>query len=86
MNKRQRKKFASIDAIGVKEIADMQRRIDNLENTMWRLSRMCEGRDDCHSLIWFADGDDIVDFAMKTLYDFIEKHTKDAKDSQLDNA
>lgn len=86
MNKRQRKKFASIDASGVKKIADMQSRIENLENAMWRLARMTKGGDDCRSLIRFADRGDIVDIAMNTLYDFIKKHTEDAKDSQRDNA
>ena len=86
MNKRQRKKFASIDASGVKEIADMQRRIENLENAMWRLAMMAEGKDDCRTLHRFADRGDIVDVAMERLYDFIKKHTEDAKDSQRDNA
>lgn len=81
MNKRQRKKFASIDASGVKEIADMQSRIENLENAIWRLAMMAEGRDDCRSLIKFTDRGEIADTAMKMLYDFIKKHTDNTKDA-----
>ena len=86
MEKRQRKKFASMDASGVKEIASMQNRIDDLENALWRLAMMTEGKDDCRSLVKFTDVGSIVEVAMEKLYDFIKKHTEDAKDSQRDNA
>jgi len=86
MKKRQRKKFASMDASGVKEIASMQNRIDDLENALWRLAMMTEGKDDCRSLVKFTDVGSIVEVAMEKLYDFIKKHTDDAKDSQRDNA
>lgn len=86
MKKRQRKKFASMDASGVKEIASMQNRIDDLENALWRLAMMTEGKDDCRSLVKFTDVGSIVEVAMEKLYDFIKKHIEDAKDSQRDNA
>lgn len=86
MKKRQRKKFASMDASGVKEIASMQNRIDDLENALWRLAMMTEGKDDCRSLVKFTDVGSIVEVAMEKLCDFIKKHTDDAKDSQRDNA
>lgn len=75
-----------MDASGVKEIANMQIRIDNLENAMWRLAMMAEGKDDCRTLHRFAEKGDLVDIAMDSLYDFIKKHTEDAKDTQCDNA
>lgn len=86
MNKRQRKKQASLDASAVKEIASMQNRIDDMENALWRLAMMTEGKDDCRSLVKFTDVGSIVEVAMEKLYDFIKKHTEDAKDSQRDNA
>ena len=86
MNKRQRKKQASLDASAVKEIASMQNRIDDVENALWRLAMMTEGRDDCRSLVKFTDVGSIVEVAMEKLYDFIKKHTEDAKDSHRDNA
>lgn len=75
-----------MDASGVKEIASMQNRIDDLENALWRLAMMTEGKDDCRSLVKFTDVGSIVEVAMEKLYDFIKKHTDDAKDSQRDNA
>lgn len=85
MNKRQRKK-TSFSAGAVKEIASMQNRIDDMENALWRLAMMTEGKDDCRSLVKFTDVGSIVEVAMEKLYDFIKKHTEDAKDSQRDNA
>jgi len=82
MNKRQRKKQASLDVSAVKEIASMQNRIDDLENALWRLAMMTEGKDDCRSLVKFTDIGDIVEVAMEKLYDFIKKHINDAKDAQ----
>lgn len=64
----------------------MQNRIDDLENALWRLAMMTEGKDDCRSLVKFTDVGSIVEVAMEKLYDFIKKHTEDAKDSQRDNA
>lgn len=75
-----------MDASGVKEIASMQNRIDDMENALWRLAMMTEGKDDCRSLVKFTDVGSIVEVAMEKLYDFIKKHTEDAKDSQRDNA
>lgn len=80
MKKRQRKKFASMDASGVKEIASMQNRIDDLENALWRLAMMTEGKDDCRSLVKFTDVGSIVEVAMEKLFDFIEKHTSKNND------
>ena len=85
MNKRQRKK-TSLSAGAVKEIASMQNHIDDMENALWRLAMMTEGKDDCRSLVKFTDVGSIVEVAMEKLYDFIKKHTEDAKDSQRDNA
>lgn len=79
MNKRQRKKQASLDASAVKEIASMQNRIDDVENALWRLAMMTEGRDDCRSLLKFAGNGEIVSIAIDRLFDFIEKHTKEKK-------
>ena len=75
-----------MDASGIIEIANMQMRIDNLENAMCRLAMMAEGKDDCRSLHKFTQKGELVDIAMDRLYDFIKKHTEDAKDSQRDNA
>lgn len=80
MNKRQRKKQASLDASAVKEIASMQNRIDDVENALWRLAMMTEGRDDCRSLLKFAGNGDMVSIAIDKLFDFIEKHTSKRND------
>ena len=80
MNKRQRKKRASLDAGAVKEIASMQSRIDDMENALWRLAMMTEGKDDCRSLLKFADNCEIVSIAIDKLFDFIEKHTSKRND------
>ncbi len=79
MNKRQRKK-TSLSAGAVKEIASMQNRIDDLENALWRLAMMTEGRDDCRSLLKFAGNDEMVSIAIDKLFDFIEKHTSKRND------
>lgn len=80
MNKRQRKKRASLDASAVKEIASMQNRIDDVENALWRLAMMTDGKDDCRSLLKFAENGDVVSIAIDKLFDFIEKHTSKRND------
>ena len=75
MEKRQRKKFASIDASGVKEIAEMQRYIDNLENYLWRMAMYIEGRDDVGMIIEFTDG--ATRYATKKIYNFIKEHKEE---------
>ena len=72
MKKRQRKKFASIDASGVKEIAEMQRYIDNLENYLWRMAMFIEGRDDVGMIIEFTEGE--TKYATTKIYNFIKEH------------
>ena len=72
MKKRQRKKFASIDASGVKEIAEMQWKIDKLEDAIKRLHFCILGLDDMNSYV--LTGDSIVDFDLKKIYDFIKEH------------
>lgn len=72
MKKRQRKKFASIDASGVKEIAEMQWYIDKLEDAINRLHFCILGQDDMN--FYVLTGDSIVDFDLKKIYDFIKEH------------
>lgn len=72
MKKRQRKKFASIDASGVKEIAEMQWKIDKLEDAIKRLHFCILGQDDMKSYV--LTGDSFVDFALEKIYKFIKGH------------
>ena len=72
MKKRQRKKFESLDASGVKEIAEMQRYIDNLENYLWRMAMFIEGRDDVGVIVEFTEG--VTQYATAKIYDFIKEH------------
>ena len=81
MNKRQRMKFASIDASGVKEIADMQRYIDNLENYLWRMFMFIKGQDDGRTIMQFTEKDSPTRWAVEEIYDFIKKH-KEASDGK----
>lgn len=74
MKKRQRKKFASIDASGVKEIAEMQRYIDNLENYLWRMYMFINGQDDGKTVLHFTEKDSVTDFATTAIYNFIKEH------------
>lgn len=64
-------KFASIDASGVKEIAAMQRYIDNLENYLWRMAMYIEGKDDVGIIIEFTEGE--TKYATTKIYDFIKE-------------
>ena len=75
MKKRQRKKFASIDASGVKEIAAMQRYITELENYLWRMAMFIEGRDDVGMIIEFAEGE--TKYATTKIYNFIKEHKEE---------
>lgn len=72
MKKRQRKKFASIDASVVKEIAEMQRYIDNLENYLWRMAMMIDGMDNGGAIIEFTEG--ATKYATTKIYNFIKEH------------
>lgn len=72
MKKRQRKKFASIDASGVKEIAEMQRYIDNLENYIWRMAMFIKGRDDGKTVLDFTEKGSATNFATTAIYNFIK--------------
>lgn len=74
MKKRQRKKFASIDASGVKEIAEMQRYIDNLENYLWRMAMFIKGQDDGRTVLDFTERDSTTQFATIAIYNFIKEH------------
>ena len=79
MNKRQRKKFASIDASGVKEVAEMQRYIDNLENYLWRMAMFIEGKDNGATVLRFTEHDSTTDWATTKIYDFIKEHKEENK-------
>jgi hypothetical protein len=72
MKKRQRKKFASLDASGVKEIAEMQRYIDNLENYLWRMFMFIKGQDDGKTVLAFTEKDSTTHFATTEIYNFIK--------------
>lgn len=74
MKKRQRKKFASIDASGVKEIAEMQRYIDNMENYLWRMAMFIKGQDDGRTVLDFTERGSATNFATTAIYDFIKEH------------
>ena len=78
MKKRQRKKkFAALDASGVKEIAAMQARLDEIENPVWRLSQMVNGRDDGRSIICLTDKR--MDYATNVIYKFIKEQKENPK-------
>lgn len=77
MKKRQRKKFASIDASGVKEIAEMQRYIDNLENYLWRMAMMIDGMDNGGAIIEFTEG--TAKYATTKIYNFIKEHKEEKR-------
>lgn len=74
MNKRQRKKFATLDASGVKEIARMQDYITNLENCIWRMAMATEGKDDLSSMPIFTESGSREEFSIRKIYDFIKEH------------
>ena len=74
MKKRQRKKFSAIDSSGVKEIAEMQRYIDNLENFLWRMAMFIKGKDDGKTVLVFTEKGSETDFATTAIYDFIKEH------------
>lgn len=74
MKKRQRKKFESIDASGVREIAEMQRYIDNLENYLWRMAMSIEGKDNGETVLRFTEQDCTTDWATTKIYKFIKEH------------
>lgn len=78
MKKRQRKKFASIDASGVKEIAKMQRYIDDLENCFWCFAMTIDGKDNAKTVIKFTEKDSVTEWAVEKIYNFIKEH-KEAK-------
>ena len=80
MKKRIRKKYAAIDASGVKEIADMQCYIDHLEDFIWRMAMCIEGKDDCKFIAQFGRNDK-AGYATGRIYDFIIKH-RDKKDEK----
>ena len=69
-----RKKFESLDASGVKEIAEMQRYIDNLENYLWRMAMFIEGKDNGETGLKFTGCDTATDFATTKIYNFIKEH------------
>lgn len=74
MKKRQRKKFASMDASGVREIAKMQRYIDNLENYLWRMAMFIKGRDNWKTVLDFTENGSATNFATTAIYNFIKEH------------
>ena len=74
-----RKKFESIDASGVKEIAEMQRYIDNLENYLWRMAMFIKGRDDGKTVLDFTERGSTTNFATTEIYNFIKGHKEEKK-------
>lgn len=74
MNKRQRKKFASLDSSGVREIARMQEYITNLENCIWRMAMFTEGKDDLQFMPMFTESGSREEFCIRKICDFIKKH------------
>ena len=76
MSKRLRKKkSAAITADGVREIAEMQRYIDDLENFLYRMAQCIEGRDHCPHIIKFTESGTITEFSANKIYDFIILNT-----------
>lgn len=63
-----------LEDIGVKEIARMQEYITNLENFLWRMSMMIEGKDDGKFILRFTESDSATDFATTKIYEFIKEH------------
>ena len=80
MKKRISKKYASIDASGVKEIAEMQRYIDNLEDFIWRMAMCIRGIDDGKTIVQFSKNTK-VEFATTDIWEFIMKH-REKKDEK----
>ena len=75
MKKRQRKKKSvAITADGVKEIARMQEYITNLENFIWRMEMMIDGKDNGERILVFTEPDSATDLALTKIYEFIKEH------------
>lgn len=72
--KRQRKKFASLDASGVQEIARMQEYITNLENCFWSLAMTIDGKDNANTVIKFTEKDSCTEWAVNKIYEFVKEH------------
>lgn len=80
MKKRQRKKkAAAITADGVNEIARMQEYITNLENFIWRIAMMIDGKDNAEFIVRFTEPNSATDFATTRIYDFIKGHIEETK-------
>ena len=71
MKKRIRKKYAAIDASGVKEIARMQEYITDLENYIWCMAMAVDGKDNAKSVIKFTEPDSTTEWAVNKIYKFI---------------
>lgn len=82
MNKRQRKKFATIDASGVKEIAEMQRYIDSLENYLWSMAMFIDGKDNAKTVIKFSEKGSVTEWAVEKIYGFVKEHRKEKGDAK----
>ena len=82
MKKRIRKKFASLDASGVKEIARMQEYITNLENFLWRMAMTIEGRDNGEMIVLFTEEGSPTRHATNVIYDFIKEKLKNNKEEK----
>lgn len=65
----------AITADGVREIAEMQRYIDDLENFLYRMAQCIEGRDHCPHIIKFTESGTITEYSANKIYDFIILNT-----------
>lgn len=81
MKNRLRKKYANIDASGVKEIAEMQCQIDNLEDFIWRMAMCIKGVDDGKTILQFSKNTK-VGFASSVIWEFITKHREKKDESK----
>lgn len=63
-----------LDAGGVQAIADMQRYISDLENFIWRMSMLIDGRDTAESILEFAEEGSATHFAAGKIHKFLIEH------------
>lgn len=75
------KKFESIDASGVKEIAEMQCYIDSLEDFIWRMAMCIRCVDDGKTILQFSKNTK-AGFASSVIREFIMKHREKKDESK----
>lgn len=82
MKKRIRKKFASLDASGVQEIARMQEYITNLEYCLWWLALFTDHKENLEFMPLFTESGSREEFCIRKIYDFIKEHRKKKEENK----